>query len=113
MIEPGTLAEWGALALSGALGIERGVSWVLSRKYATREEVLAAVELIKDGHHRIDLVEERMKGLPGYDKFNDLDDRVGKLLEGQAARREWEKGVEGQLQRIYTTLERLEQRLRS
>jgi len=110
--EPGSIASWAALIVTIALAAERAWSWVGSKKYTTREEVLAAADLGRQAHHRIDLVEERMKGLPGYATFNEMDDRVGKLLEGQAARREWEKGIEGQLTRIYVGLERLEQQLR-
>jgi hypothetical protein len=65
-------------------------------------------DLIKDVHHRIGRVEKRMKGLPGYDKFNEMDGRVGELLAGQAARRKWGLGVKGEFERSYDALERLE-----
>ncbi len=107
-MEPGSFAQWAAFVVAGALAVERAWSWIGSRKYATREELLSAIDLVKDSHHRIDLVEERMKGLPGYDKVNELIDGISELKEGQAASRQWQESTKGELARIHLAIDRLD-----
>jgi len=113
VIEWGSAVEWTALALSIALGAERAWTWIGRHKYATREEVMAAIEQIKNAHHRVDLVEERLKALPGYDKFNELGAGIGTLQQGQARSGAWQEGINRELARIHETLGRLDNRLSS
>lgn len=107
-MEPGSLASWAAIAVTIALAAERAWSWIGSRKYATRDELLAAIDIVKDAHHRIDLVEERMRALPGYDTVNTLIDGIGELKEGQAASRQWQESTKGELARIHQAIDRID-----
>lgn len=111
-MEPGSLASWSAFAVALALAAERAWSWIGRNKYATRDELMAAIDLVKDAHHRVDLVEERMKGLPGYDKVNELIDGIGELKEGQAASRQWQDSTKGELARIHLAIDRIDQTMR-
>lgn len=112
-MELGSLATWAGFAVAVLLAAERAWSWIGSKKYATRDEVMAAIDMLKDAHHRIDLVEERMKGLPGYDKVNELIDGIGELKEGQAASRQWQASTQSELQRIHQAIDRIDQTVRS
>jgi len=109
--EWGSIVEWSALGLSVAVGAERVWTWIGRHKYATRDELLASCDLVKDAHHRIDLVEEKLKSFPGYEKFNELNTGIGALQQGQARSGAWQEGINRELARIHETLGRLDERL--
>lgn len=105
------VTKWGTFGIAVAVASERAWSWIMSKRYATRDELLAAIELVKDGHHRVDLVEKDIKGLPDYDKFNELATDIGELREENAGSKEWRNAVDGMLGRIHSALDRIDQRL--
>lgn len=111
-MEMGSFASWASLAVVIALTIERAWSWVGSRKYATRAEIMSTIDLIKDAHHRIDLVEKDVKGLPGYDKVNELIEGIGELKEGQAASRQWQDSTKEELARMHNSIDRIDRAFR-
>jgi hypothetical protein len=90
------LRDWGALALAVVLAIERAAHWILRKQFATTGTVASMAQAMQDQEHelrtliveqkhRIDLVLEQMKGIPGYDQINDIKREVAQLGAAQAA----------------------------
>ena len=74
---------------------DRVIQRLMAGQYAKRDELLSAEKTfkteqvlqsanIKEAHHRIDLIAETMKGLPGYPHINDLKKEVAEVKENLA-----------------------------
>ncbi|MBX9944913.1 MAG: DUF2730 family protein [Reyranella sp.] len=47
--------------------------------FATKKDVQAANTRADGAHHRLDLLDERLKGFPGYDVTNELREAVSQM----------------------------------
>ena len=92
------LREWGPLMFALIPNAVLAAQWAMRKEFATTESLVGVhkvlydqareqAERITDAHHRIALLEERMKAFPGYDVTNDIKVELGELKEGQAAGR--------------------------
>lgn len=90
--------------------------------YATSAELSGAITALHDeareietaatgAHHRVDLIEERMKGLPDYDTVNTLRDIVATLNATVLALKSEVKALDDKLDTQGTVITRIEQHL--
>lgn len=61
------------------------VMFMLRSTFAGKKDVNAAHRRADDAHHRMDVLDERLKGLPGFDTTNEIKDDVVQLKEGQSS----------------------------
>lgn len=52
--------------------------------FATKKEVNAADDRADAAHHRLDVLDERLRGFPGYDVTNELRDDFAEMGKSQA-----------------------------
>jgi hypothetical protein len=105
-------------AIGLIVGADRVIQRLLSGKYATCDEVRAMEKTfkteqvlqsagIKDAHHRVDLVIESMKGLPGYGHLNDLKKEVGEVKEGLAINNTKLEGISDDIHQMRAAIDRI------
>ena len=68
--------------------------------FATRKDVTSAHAHAGGAHHRLDVLEERLKGFPGYDVTNELRDDFAEMGRLQAETTAKLQMIHEQLQRI-------------
>lgn len=52
--------------------------------FATKKDVQTAHTYADNAHHRLDVLDERLKGFPGYDVTNELRDDFAQMGRSQA-----------------------------
>jgi hypothetical protein len=109
------LRDWGPFICT-VLG-NAALAW-LGTRFAGKREVAEARQHALDAHHRIDLLEKDVKGLPSYDVTNKLRETIVNLdrhlAERDGDRRALEakvQGVDEKLERVQSTVDRFEQHL--
>lgn len=88
------------------------MAW-LGTRFASKKGLDDTIMLANRAHSRLDLVEERMKGLPTYGVVNELRKGVGELKEGQAAGREKMDGIKGDLHVMRDQISSMDEFLRT
>jgi predicted nucleic acid-binding Zn-ribbon protein len=117
------LAAGVSAALALVMFADRVIQRLLAGQYAKRDELLSAEKTfkteqvlmnanIKEAHHRIDLLAEIMKGLPGYPQFNDLKKEVGDIKENLAVTSTKLEGIGEDIHQMQRTLERVSTEIR-
>lgn len=112
-----------ASVLGLILLFDRVVQRLMAGQYVKRDELVAAERTlkteqilqasnVKEAHHRIDLLAEVMKGLPGYGHVNDLKDEVAAVKRELAVSGEKLKSIGEDIHEMRTTLDRLREELR-
>jgi hypothetical protein len=105
-------------ALSVAVATDRLIQRLMEGKYVKREELDALSKTFKTeqhlqsgeisrAHHRVDLVLESMKGLPGYGHINDLKKEVSEVKEGLAVNNTKLEGIGENISRMGGQLDRI------
>ncbi len=114
----------GLAALLGlALLVDRVLQLLLAGRYVKREELNAIEKTLKsdavlmganvrEAHHRIDLLAEVMKGLPGYGHINDLKDEVAGMKQSLAVNSTKLEGIGEDVHEIRAAVERITSELR-
>jgi hypothetical protein len=74
--------DWGPLLFTAFGNLV--LAW-LGMRFAGKREVIEAKQAALDAHHRIDLIEKDLKGVPGYDVTNEIKEEIAGMREKQAA----------------------------
>lgn len=97
---------------------------LMSGSYATRDQLLAVEKTLTSvqvlhssetnrAHHRIDLVLESMKGIPGYTHLNDIKEQVSDLDKAVAVNTNKLDTMSEDIHQIRTAVERISDDIRS
>ena len=86
---------------------------LMNSKYASKRDVAVVADRADDAHHRIDLLKKDVEALPTHETVNQLRVGVGELKEGQAVSRTKLDGVSSEIGQIRTTLNRVDDFLRT
>lgn len=73
------LAPYASLLVAIISFIGTLLLWMARKEFATNASVDAAHSHAKAAHHRLDILDERLKGFPGYDVTNQTRDAVSDL----------------------------------
>jgi hypothetical protein len=120
---------WSELAagLSAVLAlimlVDRVMQRLLAGQYAKTEQLLNVEKTfqtgqvlananIKEAHHRIDLLAEVMRGLPGYPQVNDLKEQVGEIKQDLAVQGTKLEGIGEDIHKMQDTLDRVSTEIR-
>lgn len=98
------LQDWGPLILASIPNIVLAAQWAMRKEFATTDSLVSVHKVLDDqarenreaivrAHHRIDLLDKDIKGLPTYDITN-------RLKEGQAELSRSFEGVKMELRGI-------------
>lgn len=112
------LKDYGPISLALALTVERFISWAFSKQFATTETVAALGQVGRDQEtelralitaerHRIDLLEQLVRSLPGYDQVNDIKHELGEVKEVLAGQEAKLDGLKDGLAVLRVTVERV------
>jgi hypothetical protein len=102
------LEEWmklGELGFIISQAIFLLVMFLLRSTFASKRDVAVAHARADGAHHRMDVLDERLKGFPGYDTTNEIKDDVVQLKEGQSS-------METEIRLLRETVARLDDYLR-
>lgn len=94
------LAPYASLLVAIISFIGTLLLWMARKEFATNGAVQAAHKRADEAHHRLDVLEERLKGFPGYDVTNELRDDFAEMGKGQAAVATELRIIREQLQRM-------------
>lgn len=59
--------------------------FVLRGTFASKKDAQGATDRADSAHHRLDLLDERLKGFPDYDVTNEIRDDFSQMREAHAA----------------------------
>lgn len=83
-----TFDTWIKVAELLLIGAQAGLvlfMLVMRSTFATRAQVEIVVQRAEASHHRHDVLDERLKGFPGFDDINEVKREIGQLQQTQAA----------------------------
>lgn len=83
-----------------------GAVWLIGRTVASKDDVRAA-------HHRLDILDERLKGFPGYEVTNELGGGLSQLNASNEAMKTEIRAIDDKVERIDSAVQRIEQHLLS
>lgn len=89
------LREWGPFFVACIPNIVLAVQWAMRKEFATTDAMLSVHKVLDDrhrelaadvvrAHHRLDLLEKDLKGLPDYDTTNEIKEDLVAVKETQA-----------------------------
>lgn len=104
------LAELGLLV---AQALVLFMMFVLRSTTASKADVRTAHDRAHDAHHRLDVFEERIKGLPTYDVTNELGEKLSELNSSMSALQSEMKGIDVRTERTDSAVTRIENHLLS
>lgn len=76
------------------------VMLLMKSTFASKKDVASAYGHADGAHHRLDVLDERLKGFPGYDVTNELRDDFAQMGRSQAETTTELRLLREQLQRI-------------
>lgn len=96
--------------------------WLGRKSFATTEDLLAVNKILqdqldtaerenRDAHHKIELLEQKVKGLPDFEDIDKLRETVTKLDRSVATLASEVKNVDTNLERTSNSVDRIEQHL--
>jgi hypothetical protein len=100
------LAGHGELVFAVCQVLVSAVMLYLSTKFASKRDASEAKERAEKAHHRLDLLDEKLKGFPDYDVVNELRDDLSEVKENQS-------GARTELRLLRETVQRMDDYLRS
>ena len=114
---------WAALVIVVQFVIA-GLNWIGRKSFVMTENLLAVHKVLQDqldeqqrqnmrAHHRIEMLEERLKGLPTYEVTNDLATKLSSLAVSVSAMASEIRGIDGRTEQIDSAVIRIEQLLMS
>lgn len=104
------LAELGFIIVQAAA---LGAIVFLKGTFVTRKQHESGEAGTAKAHHRLDVLEERIKGLPDHATIQSLRDDIGGLKEGQATSRAKLDGLKDGMDLVREQLGRMDDFLRS
>ncbi|MDP2332417.1 MAG: hypothetical protein Q8M19_17145 [Reyranella sp.] len=94
------LAPYASLLVAIISFIGTLLLWMARKEFATNTSVAAAHRHADAAHHRLDILDERLRGFPGYDVTNELRDDFAEMGKSQAETTTELRLLREQLQRI-------------
>jgi hypothetical protein len=95
-----TAVKLGQLGFMVAQAIVLLIMFLMRSSFASKKELAEARQRADSAHHRQDLLDERLKGFPGYDVTNELRDDFADMGRAQAEVATELRLVREQLQRM-------------
>lgn len=95
-----TAIKLGQLGFVVAQAIVLLIIFLMKGTFATRNDVTSAHARGDSAHHRLDVLDERLRGFPGYEVTNELRDDFATMGRQQAETTTELRLVREQLQRI-------------
>ncbi len=79
------LRDWGPLLLAAVPNIVLATQWAMRKEFATTDALVGVHKVLDDqareqreeiirAHHRVDLLEKDLRGLPNYETTNEIKD---------------------------------------
>ena len=95
-----TAVRFGQLGFVVAQAIVLLIILLMRGTFATKKEANAAEERADGAHHRLDVLDERLRGFPGYEVTNELRNDFDQMGRSQAETATELRMLREQLQRI-------------
>lgn len=100
------LAPYASLLVAVISFIGTLLLWMARKEFATNSSVSAAHRRADEAHHRLDLLDERLKGFPGYDVTNELREDLANIDKSQTE-------VATEVRMLRVTVQRMDEFLRA
>ena len=95
-----TAVKFGQLVFVVAQAVVLLIIFLMKGTFATRKDVSSAHAHADGAHHRLNVLDERLKGFPGYDVTNELRDDFAEMSRQQAMTTTELRLLREQLQRM-------------